>query len=160
VQVPVEMPDGVEYEGIFGSDVMREAAAAPAPASGRVRMASKVARQEFRALDAAEPEAVERRDTDEAPRELDDRSAQKLGPALRVLVEQGPEAPGAAPTQDGWARVRVRLRTLSAETRRALEDAGLVVQSSEGTSVTGLVNPAVLQALVRLAVVMRIETVA
>jgi hypothetical protein len=75
-------------------------------------------------------------------------------------VEQGPEASGAAPTQDGWARVRVRLRTLTAETRRALDDAGLVVQSSGGTSVTGLATPAVLRALVRLAAVLQIETVA
>jgi Ca-activated chloride channel family protein len=161
VQVPVEMPDGVEYEGIFGNDVMQEAAAAPAAASvtGRVRMASKAARQGFRALDAAEPATIERRDADEPTLELDDCSVRKLGPALRVLVEQGPEARGAAPTQDGWARVRVRLRTLTAETRRALEEAGLVVQSSEGTSVTGLATPAVLQALVRLEAVVRIETV-
>ena len=158
VQVPVEMPDGVEYEGIFGGDAMQEAAA-PASVTGRVRLASKAVRQAFRALDAAEPETFERRDADEAPIELDDRLEQKLDPALVVLVEQGLEAPGAAPTKDGWARVRVRLRALTAETRRALEGAGLVVQSSEGTSVTGLATPGVLQALVRLAAVVRIETV-
>jgi hypothetical protein len=124
-------------------------------------MASKAARQVFRGQGVAEPETFERRDADERLRdesvELDDQSAQKLDPALLVLVEEGPGARGAASTKDGWARVQVRLRALTAETRRVLEAAGLVVQSTDGASVTGLATPAVLRALAALAEVLRID---
>jgi hypothetical protein len=153
VQVPVEMPDGVEYEGIFAADKVEQMAAAPASTTGRVRMASKAARQVFRGQGVAEPETFERRDADERLRdasvELDDQSAQKLDPALLVLVEEGPGARGAASTKDGWARVQVRLRALTAETRRVVEAAGLVVQSTDGASVTGLATPAVLRPICR-----------
>jgi len=159
VHVPVEMPDGVEYEGIFGADVRQETAAAPAVAGMR---GAKSVGQAVRASGPGATEAPEpRRDlADEAPAELDADQARKLDAALATLLAEGPDAAGAARTRDGWARVRIRLRDASPETRRALEAAGLVVQAAEGTHVTGLATRALLAALVRLEVVLRIEALA
>jgi hypothetical protein len=67
---------------------------------------------------------------------------------------------GAAATQDGWVRVRIHLRDASPETRRALEDAGLVVQAADGRGITGLATRAMLAPLARMDAVLAIEAAA
>lgn len=146
VRVPVEMPDGVRYEGIFG-----EADAAPAErmrglGSVQPSMAAGAAKpaapaSEGRAIAATPPPPPAEPSTDrEEERALSRREARRLDDALRVLLEQGPGAAGAAAVVDGWVRVAVDLRDAAAASVRALQAAGLQTESVDGAVVTGLVR--------------------
>jgi Ca-activated chloride channel family protein len=177
VRVPVEMPDGVRYEGIFGTtaaDVAQAAgaapraqmlAAAPIGAAGKVAAAQPPApvtalegtRRELR--DRARPARENESDSallaEPAPVQPTARIAAavrvKLAPALLVLVEQGPTAPGAARAESGWVRVRIVLTTRDAAAQRALQTAGLQREADTADGVVGLVRVDQLAALAALA---------
>lgn len=70
-----------------------------------------------------------------------------FGVTMRILLEQGIGAAGAATVADGWVRVAVDLRDGGAAGVRALQGAGLQVESVVGTAVTGLVGVEQLRAL-------------
>ena len=130
VRPPVEMPDGVRYEGVFGTSAPDVAQAASGVPRAQMLAAVPLGAARKAAL-AAPPVTVVERSRHElrdggGPRTSDDalrsrsvrpracgstrRRASKLAPALLVLAEQGVGAPGAA-----------RRRRLGAGARRARE---------------------------------------
>ena len=165
VRVPVEMPDGVRYEGIFGSELLAAdavagtgAAAAPRmqPLAARSQLApaqAPAARLEKRAFSDARGAAREERELARpatAPPPAPAALA-KLAPSLRVLLEQGPGAAGAATAEQGWIRVEVTLATATPEAMRELEAAGLQRQGDDGAVVLGIVRVDHLAALAAVA---------
>jgi len=163
VRVPVEMPDGVRYEGIFGgglaaADAVAGTSAAAAPRMQRLAAPAQLAEAPVSRLDKrsfadASGAAREERDLARpAPAPSQDRAAlAKLVPSLRVLVEQGPGAPGAAPAEQGWIRVEVTLAAATPEVMRELEVAGLQREGDRGVLVLGLVRVDRLAALAGVA---------
>jgi hypothetical protein len=171
------MPDGVRYEGIFGTtaaDMAQAAggapraqmlAAAPVGAAGKVAAvqppapvtSSEGTRRELR--DRARPASERESDSallaEPAPVQPTVRVAAavrvKLAPALLVLVEQGPAAPGAARADGGWVRVRIVLATRDAAAQHALQTAGLQREADTADGVVGLVRVDQLTALAALA---------
>lgn len=171
VRVPVEMPDGVRYEGVFGAsgaDLAQAAAgapraqmvaAAPLGAAGKVaapappvhvmerarrelRDGGRMANQSEDAIATVEPS------TTRVPVEPAVRV--KLAPALLVLAEQGPGAPGAAPGDGGWVRVRVVLARTGTDAQLALQSAGFQREGDADGGVVGLIRVDGLAALARL----------
>jgi len=167
VRVPVEMPDGVRYEGVFGE----------APAAADMARAGGVTATRLQALGRVElakpaaPPVVAQSfsDTGAAPaQERDAATARKrpapepallakLASALRVLLEQGPGAPGAAPVEQGWVRVEVTLTSATAEALRAVQAAGLQRDGGSGAIVLGLVHSEDLATLAALSEVRAIR---
>jgi hypothetical protein len=126
VQVPVEMPSGVSYEGVFGEREERVAknmmyrgsmaapAVMPAPAGnlGSFRISER--RAQAQAVPAEEP----KRDADE--------SQAKLAPELVTLVNGGSLPSYAAyAVTNGKVKVKVWLLDSSAAAMAALKKAGL-----------------------------------
>jgi Ca-activated chloride channel family protein len=157
VRVPVEMTDGVRYDGVFGraeAGGMLARQAAPLGYAAKARIAGSGAETATIApaptlgsrpqADAAEPKDDER----DARAPVHGRARRRLDRALLVLVEQGPEAPGAADAPDGWVRVRITLRDTGAAAVRGLQEAGLRLESVAETVVVGLVR---VEALVTVA---------
>src|SRR5262249_39414711 len=71
--------------------------------------------------------------------ELGAVARRRLAPALQILVERGPGAPGAATPVDGWIAVEVELADDSSADVRRLEEAGLIVQSAGEKRLRGIV---------------------
>jgi Ca-activated chloride channel family protein len=178
VRVPVEMPDGVRYEGIFGEqakDLAQAAAgapraqmlAAPLGAAGKVAAApapvtsSGHERHDARGVAGAAQEADDARRVEpeiEPTRPLlDAQLRSKLERSLLVLLEQGASAPGAARADGGWLRVRIVLAKLGAAAQRALEAAGLQREVDAADGVIGSIRVEQLAALARLAEVRSIR---
>jgi len=160
IEVPVEMPDGVEYQGIFGRgdevDVAQEA-------SARTRVMAKSASPGrgsggVVASQLAPPMMHERHEMDdgEPPASLDDQARTVLDAALVVFVERGPGASGAADSDDGWVRVEVTLTDDTPRQIRRVQAAGLVLEVTSGRIVTGLATREVLLALAELDAVVRV----
>ncbi len=159
VRVPVEMPDGVRYEGVFGAtpELARQVpAAGGAVPTARLLQKSEAASRETSLPVPAQPSA----DQVEAPRPpvtLSDRARTRLAPALGVLVEQGPGAPGAAVCTDGWVAVELELADASSAALRRLQAQGLLIERVNGTRVRGVIALDRLSALAEAAEVTRIE---
>lgn len=171
VSVPVEMPQGVTYEGIFGE---RAEALAPSAATAFVDAsglrkrngggrAGGLRSEELRALgDAAEapltrPVAPEREPGDES--DLSDAARARLAPELLALLEQGSASP-LLDLVDGRVRVRViAAQELGAERIAALEEAGLQIGLRSGASAVGRVAVERLGELAELGFLLRIEPV-
>jgi Ca-activated chloride channel family protein len=168
VAVPVEMPDGVEYEGVFGAD---RVAAAPAQA-----LASRAAAGLASAL--AAPMAMEKRARAErgdgmrwqlpaapAPREVAKEEADTLADAPpppaspRAQTRLAPEllalATASTPTV-AQVRVAVTLRALGEKERQALQAAGLVIEATDGATVVGTIAVGRLIALAEIDGVERV----
>jgi len=128
VEVPVDMPQGVRYEGVFG---------AADAAAGLARAAAPMAMQAFSrpaglgtAKEAAAPPADERRS--DAPPPLETSVRTKLAPRLASLLE------GASDPRRAWLRLTVTVTDDRSETIRALEALGLQVTGTAGRVVTGV----------------------
>jgi Ca-activated chloride channel family protein len=150
IEVPVEMPEGVSYKGVFGEsrDMRQLAAAMPTGAKmstmggfvgGPRPMAAPPVRMEreadLRAKAANEAQVRSRVDI------AKDAAERKLAPELAALLIQ------AATDVD----VVVWLNDTSEASVKALKDAGLVVKSTvAGKSVTGRVSSANLIKLAQL----------
>ncbi len=166
VAVPVEMPQGVTYEGVFGDGrggAGGKLAAAQAPASAMralgyaARSAPEpLARDEVRA-DKVAPLEDKEKDSDRPARTLSAAARRRLAPALATLLQKGPGAPGAATSTGGWVRVRLSLKSTSADVVRALEAAGLQPGRIGAKTVEGVVALDKLPALAELDAVERIE---
>jgi Ca-activated chloride channel family protein len=142
VTVPVDMPEGVSHEGVFGEPSAREARAAMAPAlRGGAPTASLLARE-----DVASPRAK---------REIQVRARQRLAPELLALLDGSGDA--AVPVTDGRVTVKVVLRDTEAATIRRLERAGLHVRQSGSGWVVGAVAVESLAALAEELGVLRVE---
>ena len=162
VAVPVEMPQGVRYDGVFGeAGQPRASGSMPAPAGG-----GGLARALGGSL-AAPPPAVR----PESPRMVEhDREAAKataqpvdattrakLAPELVALLER---RGSSVATEGGWVRVDLTLRDDAAETLRTVQAAGLQVITTATGRAVGLVHRDRLVALARLAEVVHIDAVA
>ena len=171
VRVPVEMPDGVRYEGVFGTSAADLAQAAGTPrAQMRAAAPGGVGGVAGKVAPAAPPVRLaeharrELRDGGPTSNESDDALAKpaptgvpidaaarvKLSPALLLLAEQGAGAPGAAASDDGWVRVRVVLATRGAGAELALQSAGFLREGEADGVVVGLVRVERLAALAAL----------
>jgi Ca-activated chloride channel family protein len=148
VDVPVDIPDGVSYEGIFGAE-----------ADMNVHPAAKAVRQTFigGAVAAAPPSAGKLMTLDRAaasevrredgPRQKETKlDAALSGPALAKL------------TVDGKVRIMVWLKSADAKTLAALKQLGLEVLGRPATAnvVIGRIAADKLEALSKLAEVTRI----
>jgi hypothetical protein len=139
VEVPVEMPEGMSYEGVFGKDLQQIAMASPVQArtfiAGGMLAESRVKSQ----LPAAAP--VSKLDT-------------KVAAVIQRVKAGG--RPGVDEAQfvfGGQAFVRVTLSDSSQGAIDQLTRAGLVVTRREGYVIVGRVAVAALEAISKLAVV-------
>jgi Ca-activated chloride channel family protein len=152
VRVPVEMPDGVRYEGVFGGAGTGAETASLAMPRGQVLAAAPATDAAKRAPSLSDREADARARPlplvpapAPAPLRADERRV--LSRALAVLLEQGAGAPGAAPVDAGWVRIAVELASDDAGAVRALARVGLQVESVAGRTVVGVARVAALRAL-------------
>jgi len=152
IEVPVEMPEGVSYEGVFGEHGIAEMArgGVPKSASGALMTTAQAPTIFFE-------ERMRRSDASglTAP-----RVAPKLAPALEKLVQQiragaSLQSLRAPYLRDGKVELRVYLRDTSEETMTHLRELGfeVILQSAAGRWVVGRLPVDQLVALGRLEVV-------
>ena len=150
VTVPVEMPQGVRYDGIFGGaaagDAMRERAM-KAPASAYALSAN--AARGGSALGLA---TLAQSDAKEEP--APHAAPARLAPELQALVEG---APSPVRVVDGRVQVKVLLRSTHARTLHRLEAAGLRLHQVAARWVVGSIEVTKLAALAELDGVERVE---
>lgn len=174
VTVPVEMPDGVEYEGVFGGAgaesagaPVRAQALAAAPGlsdrTGGVRQAP-LGGVDARAKLARREDAAPLREADVArlaepapPPPASPRAQTRLAPELLTLAT-GPSTtpPASVRVEQGRVRVAVTVAGLGDAERRALVAAGLAIERTDGTTVVGWIA---IEKLVALAEVDGVERV-
>jgi Ca-activated chloride channel family protein len=146
IEVPVEMPEGVSYKGVFGDEaeggvMMKASMVAPAPASGLRRLAGGGA---YSAAPLAMQEAAGPRDQSRSlpPGE---QKKMKLHPSLTALTERL-KIPGFRPTaeeakyvRNGKAEIRIWLTDTSPATMKQLKDLGfeIVLQPTTAKLVIG-----------------------
>lgn len=143
IEVPVEMPEGVSYEGVFGDS------------RGNGIQPMTIARSALRTM------AVPSQGTYELRRQVSAaRETPKLHPSLSALVERlkaGPQPGAAYPgfVKNGKAEVQVWLADTSPETLRQLKDLGfeLVLQPRTAHVVVGRIPLEKLAALAELKTV-------
>jgi Ca-activated chloride channel family protein len=169
VTVPVEMPQGVEYEGVFG-DGPQPALAGKRAAGGMLsRMKSALgsgllAPPALETADRAvgEPslsrpaDGDERRERDDG-RALSQKARERLAPELRALVEGGSAPSPTVQVTNGRVRVRVQLREGAAQAVEALQEAGLEVDLILAGLVVGEIEVEKLAELAELDAVVRIS---
>src|SRR5438132_767406 len=154
VSVPVEMPQGVRYDGIFGGAAANAAEgrlnAAPVPMfakSAGVAPESLTLQRSFAAYDRdASAETSARRPV-----------PVRLAPELQALVEGAPSPGRPVRVIDGRVQVKVLLRNTHALTLHRLEAAGLRLNQVAARYVVGSVEVARLAALAALDGVERVE---
>jgi Ca-activated chloride channel family protein len=166
VTVPVEMPDGVSYAGVFGGtgEVAADAAAAaPRAFAGRAALegasetyelavplqapsgaVAKHARREQAVTD--DERELARTDVPGPP--ASPRAQTRLAPELLALATN-PTAtpPSSVRVENGRVRVVVTVTSLGDVERRALVAAGLAVERVDGTTVVGWIAIETLVAL-------------
>ncbi len=174
VQVPVEMPEGVSYDGVFGKKEgisylsavrgMRRAPAASAPKAkllvGRATGRAPEVRYERDAADASHDREAGPPAT---PEELRKRMLQaKLASVLHGLAEKVGDkkeySDGRIKVTDGRVDVTVFLTDTSDETMKKLKEAGLeiLVKSKAAYLVIGRIEVTKLEDLALLDVVRRV----
>jgi Ca-activated chloride channel family protein len=165
VTVPVEMPQGVTYEGVFGE----ADAAVPVPMSrarvtGSAGYASK-STWALRSLDLASPreapmraegETVREEAAARMPAEISKTARERLAPELIALLERGAGAAPLANVIRDKVEVKVELRDASEAKLRALEAAGLQVRQITDGATIGWVEIAALAHLAELDFVERV----
>jgi Ca-activated chloride channel family protein len=162
VAVPVEMPQGVTYEGVFGQAA--ESAALPmAPRAAMTRSDAKALRERgdrgalaTEALDASESrvEAKTTQEKDRAP--LSAKARTRLAPKLQALVEGTLPASRSIDVVDGRVEVKVLLRNGSKASLQRLEKAGLRIRVVTDGYVLGSIEVARLATLAELDGIERI----
>jgi Ca-activated chloride channel family protein len=152
VEVPVEMPDGMSYEGVFGRGDRLQAVAAP--------MGMVVADRSFFGGGARSAPAMESRKVAPPPPPLQ-APASNLDPAIAALIAR--VKAGGRPSVDESkfvfgeeAYVRLTIADLSAGALNQLRQAGLVITSQQGATIQGHIPIARLEALSKLPFVQRI----
>jgi Ca-activated chloride channel family protein len=132
VTVPVEMPQGVTHEGVFGEgagDRVAFAGARPAPRAASARAESSGSAFEP-AQGAPQPPPLPR------PQPLPPAARERLAPELLALLEGGPVSPQLE-RREGRVRVRVVLAAPSAAAVRRLEALGLDVRQRAAVWLVG-----------------------
>lgn len=175
VAVPVEMPDGVTYAGVFG-DAAAAPGQAPMAAMGQPRSLSARGGLAMKSMNSAGGPAVtaappppaeiarrkaepsaDREELDEGRSRhdaIDAASRTKLAPELLSLLEGHTSVVAG---DGGWLQVEITLRDAAADTLRAVEAAGLQTTTAGKGTVRGLVRLDRLAALAALAEVVRID---
>jgi Ca-activated chloride channel family protein len=162
VAVPVEMPQGVTYEGVFGDQGARVAAGLPAaPAMQRAlgnltdeAVQSKAVRGETRTDAVAKSQEA---DLDRRKAVLTVAARRRLAESLVTLLEHGPDAHGAAPSAGGWVKIQISLTSATADVVRKLQAAGLQLGRVDGTTVHGVIAVDRLATLATLDAIVRID---
>jgi Ca-activated chloride channel family protein len=131
VEVPVEMPEGVSYKGVFGGEaappsMMSQAAAASFARPTFAQKAAPTIAEKTVALRAAPSPRFEN--------EMRPQPASKLDPALAAVVDRlktkrAPSAAEARFVKNGKAQIMVRLRDTSAATMDRLGKLGFKLQA-------------------------------
>lgn len=154
VEVPVEMPDGVSHEGVFGGIAGKTMAVAPMSASLPMRGSGVRAAAEYRTDAARQSTFPAPRIKDERNEEVDRKRVSKIDPALAAAVAK------AAPADK--IRIEVWLADAEPATIEALKKAGFEDDGKAlvGKIRTGMIRADKLAALEKLIGVVRIRLVA
>jgi hypothetical protein len=156
VEVPVEMPDGMSYEGVFGSENRLQPAAAPmAMMADRAYFSggggSAMPGPWMRSRQMASPPP---------PHPLQPQES-NLDAAIAALIAR--VKAGARPSVDETkfvfgdeAYIVLTLANLSPDALNKLRQAGLVITSQQGSTIRGHIPLARLEALSKLPFVQRI----
>jgi Ca-activated chloride channel family protein len=148
IQVPVEMPHGVSYQGVFGEDRQERAAKTAFFAAGGLYSTALPAAPP-RALNEPAAQARQTGSRDES------EATSKLAPELAALVSGRPLPSYAANLLvNGKVKVKVWLLDQSPSALEALKKAGLeALAKPVNNSVTGAIDVARLKDLASLAIV-------
>jgi hypothetical protein len=165
VTVPVEMPQGVTHEGVFGEadasgglasrerkSMLAYAAAPPTRSNGAAIGGSLAHRAEMQPAQ----EVLEEIAKTQPAEPLSQRARERLAPELLALLETSSVSPRIE-QREGRVRVRVVLDAPSAELARRLEEAGLEVRTRADGWVEGWIEVADLAELAGQDGVRRIE---
>ncbi len=173
VAVPVEMPEGVSYEGVFGRAngralrsnlLMRNGRASRfgiGAGPARPRTAAPAMRRPLVEMQAAAKEEADARVADREP-----SPEEKLAPELRGLAEKvakqgtdGNLTVGKIEVRDGRVEIRVRLTDLSDEVFEKLKELGFkeLARAKSVNLVIGTIDVDQLEALSKLDVVRRVD---
>jgi Ca-activated chloride channel family protein len=167
VTVPVEMPQGVEYEGVFGAELREEVTAGAlhrarsskaglagrsADRAQRAPLAAGYLAQNHAELSAAEP--LEKPSA--PPSAVSEKARKVLAPELLALVEGHASAETKRLVIDGKLKVKLVLRAVSDEVLQALKDAGLQVALITEHSVIGSVSVSQLVSLAELDAIVQV----
>jgi len=148
VEVPVEMPEGMSYEGVFGSENRLQAASISKGmmVADRTFIGSRV-----KAMPAPPPVALPQGQA----------SASNLDPAIAALIAR--VKAGDRPSVDeskfvfgGEAYVRLTITDQSPDTLNQLRQAGLVITALQGGVIQGHIAIARLETLSKLPFVQRL----
>ncbi len=156
VQVPVEMPEGMSYEGVFGEEELR-AANRPMYASQMAVLGGSVggvvARAPFPSSQVRPPVALPEKDA--APAEV---RQSRVDPAIAAVI--GRVKRGGRPSVEearfvfgDQAYVRITLSDASAANLEQLKQAGLTIVRQSGNTVTGHIAVASLERVAKLGFV-------
>ncbi len=149
VEVPVEMPEGMSYEGVFGSDSNSIRAMAAPIGYRRMAMGGVVGGVPAQSM------AV---DVAAAPQ----KTAVRVDPRIAAVIQRAKHGgrPGVDEAQfvfGGDAYVRITLSDLSPAALEGLRKAGFVTVRQSGNRITGHAPVAALEAISKLAFVAWIE---
>jgi len=164
VTVPVEMPQGVEYQGIFGGARQDAANGVRLRSLAKPGHAGRFAHAPLRALERsavvaqkhAEADASELA-RDEKPLPVSSEVRSRLAPELLALVEGYASSDSQRLVVRGAVKVKVLLSSVSDAVLQALKDAGLEIALVTQKSVIGSVPLSQLRELAKLDAVVRIE---
>jgi len=161
VEVPVELPDGVSYEGIFGRDDQRQAgfrsrAMKPAAKMSQSFLGGVVAQE---AYSAAPPVMADSLEEDRSRIDLNEPLS-KLDASLLAMVDKKKEGKEFSPDEsarlhDGKVMVQVWLADTKEKTLSQLTELGFksVAQPKSGHLVIGYIPVEQLEALAKLSMV-------
>ena len=155
VEVPVEMPEGMSYEGVFGGENRLQVA------SGRMNMAVVDRAYPSGGGGGAMPVPIMQSPKAAPMRQQEQAQASNLDPAIAALIAR--VKAGNRPSIDeakfvfgGEAYVRISLIDASTDALNRLRQAGLVITGQQGNMISGHVPVAGLESLSKLPNVQRI----
>lgn len=169
VEVPVEMPDGVSYEGVFGAEAApvtsKSGGLQNVVVGGALRVRGRIATDSAMTAPAAEPSAPQLAPEPEMALAEKDEAANvhpKLDVALRGLAAKlvnGSYESGAVKVENGWVKVFIRVNDLVESSLVRLRESGADIVSVTHSSKTVLARIKVedLNRIAALAFVVRIE---
>jgi Ca-activated chloride channel family protein len=160
VEVPVELPDGVSYEGIFGRDDQRAAgfrsrAMKPATKMSKMLLRGVVAQEAY----SSSPAMMDKLEEDRSTLRLNEPLS-KLDSSLLAMVDKKKEGKSLTEQEsslihDGKVMVQVWLADTKEETLSQLKKLGFksVAQPKSGHLVIGYISVEQLEALAKLTIV-------
>lgn len=180
VEVPVEMPDGVSHEGIFGADrgrvagnvsaqsarkrpavaavpmIMKSEPSAEAPAPPSLgRGDSRQVAADAPAMEAIQSSSIEEKEVDELADKDDNAISSKLAPALQALIEGRP-AKGVT-VENGWVEVYIEVSDMTVVDAIRRSGAKIVATTVSAKLVHARVRVSDLAKMSRMSEVTRIK---